>query len=129
MMGMNWKYRGIVALVLLLSMVVGLAAPATPASAEQTYTLDRTISNGQMTVVSATRDGGRLIIHGKRIAPNENEEKFLQENAATIPPYWVSILVLAAPLMAFGLFTMFVTECVKRRRYRLPTEIKRKKKE
>jgi len=99
----------------------------TTAPAEQTYTLDRTISNGQMTVVSATRDGGRLIIHGKRIAPNENEEKFLQENAATIPPYWVSILVLAAPLMVFGLFTMFVTECVKRRRYKLPTEIKSKK--
>ena len=94
------------------------------ASADQTLTLRRTISGEQMTLVSATRDGGRLVIHGKRITPNENEEELLHENTASVPPYWVNILVLAAPVMVFGLLVMFIVERVKNRRYRLPTEKK-----
>lgn len=75
-----------------------------------------------MTLVSVPRAGGRLIIRGKRIAPNENREKILEENAASIPPSWVNILTLAAPVMAFGLLVMFIVERVMHRRYRLPTE-------
>ena len=94
------------------------------ASANDAFILERTISNAQMTLVSATRDGGRLIVHGKRIVPNENEEKILAENEASIPSYWVNILIFAVPTMALGLLVMFIVECVKHRRYRLPTEKK-----
>ena len=94
------------------------------APANQAITLRRTISSEQMTLVSATRDGGRLIIHGKRVTPNENENGLLRENAASVPPYWVNIVILAAPVMVFGLLVMFIVERVKARRYRLPTEIK-----
>ena len=80
-----------------------------------------------MTIVSATRDGGRLIVHGKRVAPNESTEKILEENAASIPPYWINVLTFAAPLMAFGLLVMFIVECVKHRRYQLPKELTRKR--
>ena len=93
---------------------------------EQSIILERTISNAQMTIVSATRDGGRLIVHGKRVAPNESAEKILEENAASIPPYWINVLAFAAPLMAFGLLVMFIVECVKHRRYQLPKELTRK---
>lgn len=93
---------------------------------EQSIILERTISNAQMTIVSATRDGGRLIVHGKRVAPNESTEKILEENAASIPPYWINVLTFAAPLMAFGLLVMFIVECVKSRRYQLPKELTRK---
>ncbi len=92
------------------------------APANQTFILERTISKDLMTIVSATRDGGRLVIRGKRIAPNENEEYILKENAASIPPYWVNIPVLASPVLVFGLLVTLIVECVKHRRYRLPTE-------
>lgn len=93
---------------------------------EQTIMLERTISNAQMTILSATRDGGRLIVHGKRVGPDESAEKILEENAASIPPYWINVLTFAAPLMAFGLLVMFIVECVKHRRYQLPKELTRK---
>jgi hypothetical protein len=59
MMGMNWKYRGIVALVLLLSMVVGLAAPATPASAEQKGWLF--INLGSHEIIKEYQKGGNQV--------------------------------------------------------------------
>jgi len=92
--------------------------------ANQSIILERTISNAQMTIISATRDGGRLIVHGKRVAPNENAEKILEENAASIPPYWVTLLLFAAPTMALGLLVMFIVERVKHRRYQLPKELR-----
>ena len=94
------------------------------APAGQTIRLRRDMSSEQMTLVSATRDGGRLVVHGKRIAPNENEEELLYEDTASEPPYWVNILTLAAPVMLFGLLVMFIVERFKAHRYRLPTEIK-----
>lgn len=93
------------------------------APANQTIILERSISEDKMTVVSAPRNGGRLIVQGTRIDPAENRETMLADNAASLPPDWVTILTLGAPVMVLGLAVMFIVERIKHRRYRLPTEI------
>ena len=96
----------------------------TEAPANQIIPLDRNYNEDKMSLVSATRDGFRLIVSGTRVDLGKSGAALLEENAASVPPGWVSLITFGAPVMAVGLLEMFIVERVKRRRYRLPTEIK-----
>ncbi|MBR0408507.1 MAG: sortase [Clostridia bacterium] len=90
--------------------------------AADTIALERNRSDERMTLVSATLDGGRMTVRGKRLNPDSSGDVLERENAAFMPPDWVNILAIGSPVMAFGLLVMFIVERVKRRRYRLPNE-------
>ena len=94
------------------------------APANQTIILERIFNEEKMSLVSAMRNGLRLVVSGTRVDLGKSGSSLLEENSAYEPQNWVRLVTFGAPVMALGLLTMFVVECVKRRRYRLPTEIK-----
>ncbi|MBR3017584.1 MAG: sortase [Clostridia bacterium] len=94
------------------------------APSNQTILLERSYNEDKMSLVSATRDGLRLIVSGTRADLGKSGGELLEANKAYEPGKFVRLMTFGAPVLALGLLVMFIVERVMSRRYRLPTEIK-----
>ena len=99
-------------------------------AAEGLASLDISAEEGErtLTLITARKDQ-RLLIRAKQVSVAEAKDKLAAEDRAEIPVSLVNILCMGIPVMLAGILVIIITERILRRKYRLPTEHRKRDKE
>ena len=82
----------------------------------------------QLLTVMTERHGRRLLVQGKRIPAAEAKDKLAAMDRADTPADVINILALGIPVLLVGFVILYIIEKIKKRRYRLPTEMRKPRK-
>ena len=82
----------------------------------------------QLLTVMTERHGRRLLVQGKRIPAAEAKDKLAAMDRADTPADVINILALGIPVLLLGFVILYIIEKIKKRRYRLPTEMRKPRK-
>ena len=82
----------------------------------------------QLLTLVTERKGRRLLIRSRKVSATEIREQLIEEDRAEIPSDLVNILSLGIPVLLLGMIIMMIVERFVKRKYRLPTETKKRRK-
>ncbi len=80
-------------------------------------------------ILMTPRKDRRVVVQASRIPIAEARTSLNETDQAEIPSLPVSILALGSPVMLLGCIVMAIIGRIKKRKYRLPTEIKKSRKD
>ncbi len=82
----------------------------------------------QLLTIVTERKGRRLLIRARQVEAEDVRDELMAEDRADVPMDAVNVLALGVPVLLLGLLIMMIIERFKKRSYRLPTEIRERKK-
>ena len=80
-----------------------------------------------LTLITQRKDR-RLLIRARQVSEEEVKEKLAAEDHADIPASLVNVLCMGIPVLLIGILAIIIMERILRRKYRLPTEHRKREK-